>query len=68
MLDAHADFFLGELEVKPGTTLDEMVERLAIERGIAVVRTAVWKFLDRRDMTQKKTARASTKPVSILRD
>jgi transposase len=31
-----------------------MVERLAAERGVRVVTTAVWKFLDRRDQTHKK--------------
>ena len=40
--------------MKPDTTLDEMVERLTAARGITVVRTAVWKFLDRREMTHKK--------------
>jgi transposase len=54
VLDPHADFILGALAAKPDTTLDEMVERLADERAVIVVRTAVWKFLDRRDMTHKK--------------
>ncbi|MGH7002123.1 MAG: IS630 family transposase [Stellaceae bacterium] len=60
VLDAHADFILGVLEAAPDTTLDEMVERLRDERAITVVRTAVWKFLDRRGQThKKKTAHAS---------
>jgi transposase len=54
VLDAHADFILGVLEAKPDTTLDELVDRLAAERAVRIVRTAVWKFLDRRDMTHKK--------------
>jgi len=54
VLDAHADFILGVLEDKPDTTLDELVERLAAERAVRIVRTAVWKFLDRRAMTHKK--------------
>jgi transposase len=54
VLDAHADFILGALREKPDTTLDEMVERLAGERAVRVVRTAVWKFLDRHDQTHKK--------------
>ena len=54
VLDAHEAFILGALRDKPDTTLDEMVERLAAERGVRVVRTAVWKFLDRRDQTHKK--------------
>lgn len=54
VLDAHADFILGVLKEAPDTTLDEMVERLFEERGVAVVRTAVWKFLDRHGQTHKK--------------
>ena len=54
VLDAHAAFILGVIEDKPDTTLDEMVDRLAAERAVRIVRTAVWKFLDRRDMTHKK--------------
>ena len=41
VLDAHADFILGALAEAPDTTLDEM--RLREERGVTVVRTAVWK-------------------------
>jgi transposase len=54
VLDAHADFILGGLKEAPDTTLDEMVERLREERAVTVVRTAVWKFLDRRGQTHKK--------------
>ena len=54
VLDAHAEFILGSLAEAPDTTLDEMVERLRQERGVTVVRTAVWKFLDRHDQTHKK--------------
>jgi transposase len=54
VLDAHADFVLGVLAKAPDTTLDEMVERLRKERGVTVVRTAVWKLLDRHGQTHKK--------------
>lgn len=54
VLDAHADFILGMIKEVPDTTLDEMVERLREERAVTVVRTAVWKFLDRREQTHKK--------------
>jgi len=54
VLDGHADFILRALAEAPDTTLDEMVERLQEERGVTVVRTAVWKFLDRHDQTHKK--------------
>ena len=54
VLDVHADFILGVIKEAPDTTLDEMVERLRAERAVTVVRTAVWKFLDRREQTHKK--------------
>ena len=54
VLDAHADFILSVLAEAPDTTLDEMVERLKEERGVTVVRTAVWKLLDRHGQTYKK--------------
>jgi transposase len=57
VLDAHADFILGALRSKPDMTLDEMAERLAAERDVKVVRTAVWKFLDRHGQTHKKRLR-----------
>ena len=54
VLDPHADFILAALAEAPDTTLDEMVERLREERGVTVVRTAVWKLLDRHGQTHKK--------------
>lgn len=57
VLDAHEAFILGMLREKPDTTLEEMAERLAAERGVRVVWTAVWKFLDRRGQTHKKRRR-----------
>ena len=54
VLDAHADFILDVIKEAPDTTLDEMVERLREECAVTVVRTAVWKFLDRREQTHKK--------------
>jgi transposase len=57
VLDPHEAFILGALREKPDTTLEEIVERLAAERGVRVVWTAVWKFLDRRGQTHKKRPR-----------
>lgn len=54
VLDAHADFICGLIDETPDITLDEMTGRLREDRAVVVVRTAVWKFLDRRDMTHKK--------------
>jgi transposase len=54
VLDAHADFIFAVLAAAPDTTLEEMAERLAKERGVKVVYTAVWKFLNRRSFAHKK--------------
>jgi transposase len=54
VLDAHAGFIFGLIKEIPDITLEEIAERLAGERGLKVVSTAVWKFLDRHDMTHKK--------------
>jgi transposase len=57
VLDPHADFIFGVLAEQPDTTLEEIAERLAEQRGVRVVYTAIWKFLDRRAMTYKKRPR-----------
>jgi len=36
VLDPHEAFILGLLREKPDTTLEEMAERLAAERGVRV--------------------------------
>jgi len=54
VLDVHADFIFGLIGEIPDITLEEIAERLAGERAVRVVSTAVWKFLDRHNMTHKK--------------
>jgi transposase len=54
VLDAHADFIFALIDKAPDITLEEIAERLAQNRAVKVVSTAVWKFLDRHDMTHKK--------------
>ena len=54
VLDAHADFIFALIDEVPDITLEEIAERLAQARAVKVVSTAVWKFLDRRDITHKK--------------
>jgi len=54
ILDAHADFIFRLIREVPDITLNEIAERLGCERAVRVVSTAVWKFLDRHDMTHKK--------------
>jgi transposase len=65
VLDAHADFILGALREKPDLTLGEMVERLAAERDVRVVGTAVWKFLARHGQTHKKRLRMPASRISL---
>jgi transposase len=57
VLDAHASFIFGLIADTPDITLEEVAERVARERAVKVVSTAVWKFLDRHDMTHKKRPR-----------
>ena len=54
VLDPNADFIFGMIEDASDTTLEEMGERPARERGVKVVYTAVWKFFDQRGLTYKK--------------
>ena len=54
VLDADGDFIFGLMREVPDITLNEIAERLAGERAVRVVSTAVWKFLDRHNMTHKK--------------
>lgn len=54
VLDAHADFIFALIDKSADITLEEIAERLGCERGVKVVSTAVWKFLNRRGMTHKK--------------
>jgi transposase len=65
VLDAHRDFILGVLAQAPDTTLDEMVERLREERAVTIVRTAVWKFLDRHGQTHSRSIFTEAFLVSI---
>jgi transposase len=54
VLDEHAEFIVALIEEAPDITLKEIAERLEEDRGMRVVSTAVWKFLDRHDLTHKK--------------
>lgn len=54
VLDAHAAFISGLIDETPDITLKEIAAQLASERAVTVWPTAVWKFLNRRNMTHKK--------------
>jgi transposase len=56
-LDPHEGFLLDLIEAAPDITLSEMVERLAAERGVRVVRSTVWGFFAKRGITFKKRRR-----------
>jgi len=70
VLDVHADFIFSVIADAPDTTLKELAARLARERGVKVVYTAVWKFLNRRGFTHKKrplTPASNSAPMSKRR-
>ena len=54
VLDPHEAFLLGLIEADKDITLAEMAERLAGVRGMRVVASTIWYWLDRRAMTFKK--------------
>ena len=52
-LEDHAEFLLDLVAEQPDLTLDEIVAAMA-KAGIAVSRTAVWRFYERHEVTFKK--------------
>src|SRR6476469_3546167 len=56
-LDPQRDFLLGLVEQAPDTTIVEMQQRLAEERGIKASVGTIWTFLDRCGLTFKKSPR-----------
>lgn len=53
-LDAHDAFIIGMIEASKDITLDEMVARLADERGVKIGRSALDVWLRRHGWTFKK--------------
>lgn len=64
-LDPHGDYILGLVTATPDMTISEMLERLALERGVAASRATLWTFLDRAGLTFKKSPR--TRPSRFAR-
>ncbi len=54
ILDPHAAFILGLIEVDKDITLVEMVEQLETNRDLRVAPSTIWYWLDRRAITFKK--------------
>ncbi|CDX11429.1 transposase (fragment) [Mesorhizobium plurifarium] len=53
-LDAHEAFIVGLIEARKDITLDEMVERLAVEVSVRIGRSALSAWLGKRGWTFKK--------------
>ena len=58
-IEGYREVILGAIEAKVEITLVELAELLRRERGAAFAPSTVWRFLDRHDITIKKTAPAS---------
>ena len=56
-LDAHEAFIVGLIDERKDITLDEMVERLAVERSVGIGRSALSAWLGKRGWTFKKSPR-----------
>ena len=56
-IEAHAPFILAMLEETSDITLSEMQARLAEECHVRVGIGTLWRFLDRRRITRKKSRR-----------
>ena len=54
LLEPHREFLLAMLRERPETTLHEMRERLAAERGVRVSHDTVWRFLKAERQSFKK--------------
>ena len=63
-LDAHRDYVLGLVAATPDMTISEMLERLALERGVAASRATLWTFLDRAGLTFKKSPRTRSSRIA----
>jgi transposase len=54
-VEAFAAVILGAIEAKVDITLVELAELLAREHGARFAPSTIWRFLDRHDMTLKKS-------------
>ena len=58
-VEAYRDIILGAVTAKVDISLVELSEMLRTEHGARFAPSTIWRFLDRHDMTVKKTAHAS---------
>jgi len=59
LVEGHAELILGLLDKKRDATLEELRTGLA-EHGVAVSMGTLWRFLDRRKITLKKSRHTRT--------
>ncbi len=55
----HRDVILAAVNAQVDITLVELATLLRDQHGVSVAPSTIWRFLDRHDMTVKKTAHAS---------
>ena len=55
VLDAHETFVVAMIDDRKDVTLDEMVERLSVERQVGISRSALGAWLRGRGWTFKKS-------------
>jgi len=53
-IEAHAEFILGELKVRPDTTIMELRDKIRERHGLSFGYGTVWRFLARHRITRKK--------------
>src|SRR3954454_20495274 len=58
-IEAYRDVILAAIEAEVDITLVELAELLCNQHGVSFAPSTVWRFLDRHDLTFKKTAHAS---------
>ena len=66
-MDAFESFILERVEERKDISLEEIVERLAVEHNIGAAPSTVWRFFNKRGITYKKRRRmlpSSSVPTS----
>ena len=53
-IEAHADFILAQIEVRPDLTILELREKIRERHGVGFGYGTVWRFLARHSITRKK--------------
>jgi transposase len=65
-LDAHRQYILELVTAAPDLTISEMLQRLAVERGVRAGRATLWTFLDRCGLRFKKSLRMRASRIARM--